>query len=142
MLHLIHPGLVHFSVSLLILGGSVEAWALLAQRDGAGRFGGLLVTLGTISLLPAIVSGYLAANTVQTSTEAGRVLEAHETNGLLLIGLFVVAQFWKGWFRGDVPPGQRPFYAGLLIIGVLLAAYSAYLGGELVYGHGVGLLTD
>ena len=139
MLHLIHPALVHFSVSLLILGGAVEAWALLTRRDAPARFGGILVVCGTVSLLPTIVAGYLAANTIELPSAAGPVLEAHERNGLFLIGLFVGAQFWKGWFRGELPRGQRPFYALLLIAGVALAAYSALLGGELVYYLGVGV---
>lgn len=139
MLHLIHPALVHFSVSLLILGGAVEAWALLTRREGPARFGSILVTCGTISLLPTIVTGYLAVNTVELPASAESVLDAHERNGLFLIGLFVGAQFWKGWFRGELPRAQRPFYAMLLIAGVLLAAYSALLGGELVYKLGVGV---
>jgi uncharacterized membrane protein len=140
MLHLFHPAMVHFSVAFLIVGGAGEACGLFADRERLVRFGGTLVVIGTLSLIPTIVTGYLAANTVVLSDDARPVLDAHERNGVLLLGLFVATLFWKGWTRGRIPRSQRPWYAILLLLGVLLAAYSALLGGELVYSKGIGVL--
>ena len=129
MLHLIHPALVHFSVALLVLGGVWEAVALLRARDDAARFGGRLVLLGTLSLLPTLVTGYLAANSVDLTPESAPLLAAHENNGLFLLGVFVACLFWKGWYRGEIPAGQRRLYALLVLVGVALAVYGALLGG-------------
>ena len=139
MLHLIHPALVHFSVAFLVAGGLTEAWGLLRDHPPSERFGATLVLIGTLSLLPTIVSGYLAANSVSVGAQAKATLDAHESNGLLVLGLFVGAHFWKGWSGGTLGPAQRKLYAVLLLAGVLLAAYSALLGGELVYLAGVGV---
>jgi len=139
LLHLIHPALVHFSVAFLVVGGLSEAWGLLRDHPRSERFGATLLLIGTLSLLPTIVSGYLAANSVSVGAPAKAVLDGHESNGLLVLGLFVGAHFWKGWSGGKLGPLQRKLYAVLLLIGVLLAAYSALLGGELVYGAGVGV---
>jgi len=140
MLHLFHPAMVHFSIAFLVVGGAGEAWGLLADRERLMRFCGTLVVIGTLTLIPTIVTGYLAANTVALSDDARPVLDAHERNGVLLLGLFVATLFWKGWTRGRIPRSQRPWYAIVLLLGVLLAAYSALLGGELVYGNGIGVL--
>jgi len=140
MLHLFHPAMVHFAVAFLIVGGVGEAWGMLAGRERLARFAGVLVVIGTTSLIPTIVTGYLAANTVELGDAARPVLDAHERNGIFLLGVFVAALFWKGWNRGEIPRTQRPWYAILLLVGVLLAVYSALLGGDLVYNKGVGVL--
>ena len=139
MLHLFHPALVHFAVAFLVAGGLIEAVALLAERREAARLGGWLVVLGTIALVPVIASGYVASNTTELTAGARPILTDHERNGWILLAVFVTAQLWKGWNGGRVPPAHRYYYAALLLAGVLLAAFNAYLGGRLVYGHGVGV---
>lgn len=140
MMHLFHPALVHFSIALLVLGGLMEAAGLFARSDGSTRFGGTLVVLGTLSLVPTLITGFLAANSVTPEgSSATAMLARHERNGLILLGWFVGLQFWKAWNRGRLPDGQRQLYALFLLVGVLLVAYSAWLGGALVYGYGLGV---
>ena len=57
MLHLVHPALVHFSVAFLVFGAIAEAGGLLARREALARWGGQLVLVGCVSLVPTIVSG-------------------------------------------------------------------------------------
>ena len=139
MWHLLHPAFVHFSIALLILGGSWEAWGQISRRDSAIRSGGVLTIVGTLSLLPTIVSGYLAANTVAVPEQARRVFDMHETNGWVVLGLFVALLFWKGWHRGRVSSSQSRLYGLALLLGVALVVFGATLGGELVYVYGVGV---
>ncbi len=134
MLHLFHPAFLHFSVAFIVAGGATEAWGLLADRESLRRFGATLLLLGLASLVPTIASGYLAANTSGLPEVGGSLLGAHERNGWILLGLLAGSQFWKGWCRGELPARQRPFYAVVLIAVVLLTAYSAWLGGRMVYG--------
>lgn len=138
MLHLIHPALVHFAVAFLIGGGLFEASGILLERQRWARFGGVLVVAGTVTLLPVLASGYLAANSLTIEQGVRPLLDAHERNGWFVLAVFAAALFWKGWCRGDVPRGQRWPYALLLLAGVVLTVYSAVLGGEMVYFHGVG----
>lgn len=139
MLYLLHPALVHFSVALLILGSLVEAVGLLSEREPLSRFGGVLVILGALSLVPTVITGYLAANTAPSADAARAWLDDHERSGWIVVGWFVATQFWKAWHRGRLPRGQRTFYAVLLVAGALLTAYAAVLGGRLVYLHAVGV---
>ncbi|MCP3978352.1 MAG: DUF2231 domain-containing protein [bacterium] len=139
MWHLFHPALVHFSVAFLVAGGLVEAWGLLADRERAARFGAALVVAGTVSLVPTLATGYLAAANVDAPSAVEPLLDAHERNGLILVAAFLGLQFWKGWNQGRIPAGQRRVYALMLLAGVALAVYGALLGGELVYLHGVGV---
>jgi uncharacterized membrane protein len=139
MLHLLHPVFVHASVAFLVVGGAIEAIALLGGRASAARFGNALVLIGIASLLPTIATGYLAANTVAVPEGARDLLWAHERNGWLVLGLFVAGLFWKAWNRGVLPAGQQKVYAVLMLLAIAFVLYSAWLGAEMVYGQGIGV---
>jgi len=138
-LHLIHAALVHVPVAFLVIGGLVEAAALLGRRPGAARFGGALVLVGAIALVPTIVAGLVAENVAVVSAEAHDTLEAHERNAWFLLGAVVALVAWKAWHRGQVPERLRVLYALGLLVTVALVLWGAWLGGELVYGYGVGV---
>jgi uncharacterized membrane protein len=140
MLHLFHPALVHFSAAFLIAGACCEIAGLAVRREPLARWGAHALVAGAASLLPTIVSGYLAANSLDLPARAATLLAAHERNGLILLGLVVAGLFWKAWYRGRVPDSQRLAYFALLAAVVLLTAWSAWLGGRMVYGEGVGVL--
>jgi uncharacterized membrane protein len=139
MLHLLHPAFVHFSVALLFLGGLWEAWGQATGGKTSIRRGGIMTIAGTVSLLPTLASGYLAANSIPVPDSASTVFGLHELNGWVVAGLFVGLLFWKGWYRGVVPAKQRRYYTAALLLGVLLVGYGAFLGGDMVYMHGVGV---
>jgi len=139
VLHLIHPVFVHATVVFLILGGLVEGYGISRRRAAAQRFGGTLVVIGTVSLLPTIAAGFLAENSL-TLTEAGQAaVDDHERLGLLVLGVFVPLLLLKAWGRGTPPERWRGLYVAGLVVGVALAAAAAYVGGFMVYELGVGV---
>jgi uncharacterized membrane protein len=139
MLHLVHPVLVHATVSFLIVGGLVEALGIARRHESAERFGGTLVTLGTALLVPTIVAGYLAQNSLTLSAAQASAVDGHERYGLMVLGAFVPLIILKAWGRGKPPANLRSVYVGLLLLGVALAAAAAYAGGVMVYELGVGV---
>jgi uncharacterized membrane protein len=140
--HLFHPALVHLSVAFLVAGGLCEAGGILGRRAALERFGATLVVVGTLSLLPTIVTGFLAKNSIDLPADAADDLELHERLGLTAAGVFVAVQFWRAWGRGRVSPGQRTAYALVVLAGVVLVVAVAVVGGEMVYVHGVGVARD
>ncbi len=140
MFHLIHPAFVHFSIAFLVFGALSEAVGLLGRRERVARFGNALVLLGTASLPIAIITGYVAANSLdQPLGRAGVLLWTHERNGWIVMGLFFGTQFWKAWNRGELPGAQRPLYAVAVLAAAAFTVFSAYLGAEMVYGYGIGV---
>jgi len=138
-LHLIHPVLVHATVAFLIVGGLVEAYGVVRRVVGAERFGGILVVAGTIALVPTIVAGFLAENSLSLSPAGGEAVDDHERLGLLVLGVFVPLLLMKAWGRGRPPERFRGLYAAGLLVGVGLAVAAAYVGGLMVYELGVGV---
>jgi uncharacterized membrane protein len=139
MLHLIHPALLHFSVAFLTVGGACEIAGILTHREALETFGVRSLLIGLASLVPTMISGYLAANTVDVTVEGRWLLDAHERNGWIVLGLLVGTQFWKAWCGGSLGTGQRKLYALLVAAAVGLLLYGAWLGGQMVYVHGVGV---
>jgi uncharacterized membrane protein len=139
MSHLFHPAFVHFPIALLIVGGVWVAWGQFSGRQAALRGGGTLTIVGTLALVPTVVTGYLAANSVPLADAASRTFKLHELNGWSVLALFTGLLFWKAWNRGVVPETHRRVYGALLLFGVALVAYGALLGGELVFAHGTGV---
>ena len=139
MLHLIHPVLVHFTLAFVVTGGVCEAVGIFRRNPRLESFGMALVLMGTLALVPTVVAGLLAENTVSLPPGLGGDLDWHARVSFVVLGVFLVALVWKAWHRGVLPPSQRSPYALLLLLGVLLILISAYLGGDLVYGHGVGV---
>lgn len=139
MLHLVHPAFVHFGIAFVATGALLECYGLLADREPARRSGGQLWGVGTLVIVAVIASGRVAANSVDLPSAAVETLAAHERQGWVVLGALVILHFWKGWHRGQLPPGQRPWFALALVAAVALLLYSAILGGRLVYGFGVGV---
>jgi uncharacterized membrane protein len=139
VLHLIHPVVVHVTVAFLIVGGLIEAYGIAKRRHGAERFGGLLVVLGTASLVPAIAAGFLAENSLTLTPTGAEAVGDHERLGLMVFGVFVPLLLMKAWGRGRPPEGWRGFYAAGLLVGVGITAAAAYHGGFMVYELGVGV---
>jgi uncharacterized membrane protein len=139
MLHLIHPVLVHLTVAFLVVGGLTEAYGIVRGKERAERFGGALVLFGTASLIPTIVAGFLAENSLTLTVAGGDAVDLHERLGLVVLGVSVPLLLAKAWGRGRPPERWRGLYAASLIAGVLVAAGTAYLGGLMVYELGVGV---
>lgn len=139
MLHLIHPVFVHVTVAFLVVGGLVEAYGIARRREGLERFGGGLVVLGTVSLVPTLIAGFLAENSLSFTPEGSRAVAGHTRFGLMVFGVFVPLLLMKAWGRGRPPERWRGLYAAGLILGVGLTVGAAYLGGLMVYELGVGV---
>jgi uncharacterized membrane protein len=139
VLHLFHPALVHFSVALLVAGSVSEVWGILGRREGAERFGATLVLIGTVSLLPTIVTGLLAKNSIVVPAGGVDDLELHERLGFVLAAVFLLSQFLKAWRGGRLSTTERKVYVIILLVGVAMVIASAVIGAELVYEHGLGV---
>ena len=87
MFHLFHPALVHFSVAFIVAGGLAEVWGMTGGREAVQRWGATLLLVGLASLVPTIASGYLAHNTLDVSGAPKPLLDSHERNGWILLGL-------------------------------------------------------
>lgn len=133
--HPIHPMLVSLPIGLwvfsfvadLIVVAGNAAWVGVAYYTMAG---------GLIGALLAAVFGFIDLLTITTG-RARSIGVAH-----LLLNLTVVVLFAINWWlrSASVPPPTGLVW--LSALSVMLLAISGWLGGEMVFRHGVGVNTD
>ncbi len=90
--------------------------------------------LGTASAWAALGAGLLAEKTAPHVPPAWEALADHRTFAWWTVGVFTFLSLWR-WF-GKWPRLQ--VLAWVLATGLLL--YTAYLGGEVVFSYGMGVV--
>jgi uncharacterized membrane protein len=131
--HELHPAIVHAPLVLLPLAAGTDLTALLLQRRGLERSGRRLWlgVAGTAAL--AGMAGMAASQQVRPDRKASDMMFVHGVGNAALLAAATGIALW----RLRRPPGVVSTAMGLL--GVLASGYTAYLGGEMVYAHGVGV---
>ena len=134
-LHEVHAALVHYPIALLPLSVGADLIARFADSDGAAELGRRTIGLAAGSAAASAVAGLIAQEGVKTHGEISHAeLVTHRT---LNLGAVAVTGLMALSRRGRRRAGWGYLAAGLATIGGVV--YSAYLGGNMVYKHGVGV---
>lgn len=129
--HPIHPMLVAIPIGLWIFslvcdlvwrfGGGDPSWETVARYT---------LVAGLVGALAAAVPGFI--DMLSLSWGLKRIALAHMALNLTVVGLYVV----NAWLRRNGVPDAA---IGLSVISVAMLAASGWLGGKLVYVHGVAV---
>lgn len=134
--HELHPTLVHAPLVLLPAAALVEVLAAVRPRERRlQRAGRRLWWAASISGLAAGLAGMAASQEVQLDTDDAR--DAMFVHGIGNLTLVVSALGIAVWRARRV---ATPTSAVAGVVATCAAAYTAYLGGELVYAHGAGIV--
>lgn len=139
-----HPIVVHFPIALTIIAFllSIAAYArrshpVSAQLAAAGHFSLWLAAIGAAT---AVLFGWLAYNSVNHDDAGHAAMLLHRSWAVpTAIGLILLAS-WDAWkYRvNELISVTMLFVLFLLSQSV---AVTGWLGGELVYRHGIGVLS-
>ena len=133
-LHEVHPSLVHFPIALLPLSIGADVLGRVTGSEELLDLGRRTMPLAAASGLVAGIAGLMA----QTEVEAdGKSLEMLKTHRTLNLGIVAIAGAMSAYRLKRERPSFG--YLALGIAGFAAMAYSAYLGGEIVYRDGVGV---
>lgn len=160
----IHPAVVHFPITLLIIASAFGlAYLHWQPRPELKLLTWWSMFLGWLSLPVAILSGIVSQGGLPPDAPYRGLLNLHITTGLALVVVYgdLLYRRWlhnsgKGKKRrlGERPrarandepiiefmdePGRKWLITIQLLIGILLVIASGYLGGELVYTWGVNV---
>jgi len=133
--HPVHPMLVVFPLGLLATSFIFD---IIAGSGGGGSFSRAafyMIAAGILGGLAAAVFGLVDWLAIPAATRAKRVGAVHGIANVIVVGLFIVS--WG--FRYGEPDAQLVPPVVLSAIGVLVALFSGWLGGELVNRLGVGV---
>ncbi|WP_290650546.1 DUF2231 domain-containing protein [Aquisalimonas sp.] len=137
-----HPIFVHFTVALFSV--SVLLY-LVSHFSPPGTFGRTIrlaarvnLVLGVLFTVGTLLSGWYAYNTVPHDDASHLVMTTHRNWALIAAAAFGLLALWAAryWLRNQRE--GRGFVLAAVIAAVPLVMAGHY-GGELVYGHGVGV---
>lgn len=130
----IHPALVHFPIALLPVSLGADALGWLTGSDTLLQMGRRTMPLAAASAALAGAFGLVAQEAVEVGSQTHDYLVTHRNLNLGLIGLTAA-------MAADRARRDHPNLAYLLVgaAGIAAMTYSAYLGGHMVYEHGVGV---
>lgn len=130
----LHPSLVHFPIALLPVALGADALGRLTGNETLLEVGKKGIALAAASGVVAGAAGFIAQQTVNLDDHTTDMLITHRDLNVGVVGLTALMAGWRAKRRR---PTLGYLAAGLAGIGVV--TYSAYLGGKMVYGHGVGV---
>ncbi len=134
--HELHPSVVHAPLALLPTAAVMDLLACSSlRRRRLDRTGVVLWWATAASALVAGLSGMAASQEIEPRTERAR--DMMFLHGIGNAGL-AVAALGLAAYRTRHRASLTSAVAGLVAAGA--ATYTAYLGGELVYAHGAGVV--
>ena len=129
-----HPALVHLPITLLPLAVGADLLGHVSGNERLLGFGRNAIELAALGALGAAVTGLVAGEEVNVEGESRDMLMTHRNLNFVAT---VVATSMAVWRAGRRRPNA--VYLGAGLAGVAVIAYTAYLGGKLVYDVGVGV---
>jgi uncharacterized membrane protein len=138
-MHTLHPFFVHFPLALLTLALLFELLAYFTKKPALSQPGWWFQLTGTLGVIAAVLSGVVAESWAGKSLLAvAELFERHEQFGFVSAILFAVLLFFRFSSHQAIPPRWPRAYLLSLTIAVCVLLTTGWLGGELVFSHGIG----
>jgi uncharacterized membrane protein len=136
--HPIHPMLIVFPLGLLAMSLIFDLIGLGTHNGEWSHVAFYMIGAGVIGGLVAAVFGLIDYTGIPTGTRAKHIGQLHGIGNVVVVVLFAVSWYLR---VGD-PAGPSGFAILLSIIGVIIALFTGWLGGELVDRLGIGVAPD
>ncbi len=141
----LHPLFVHFPIALISVSAFFHLAARLLRKQPryaahCAVLAHATLWLGTLAALPAVFLGWLAFNSVEHDDAGHAAMLLHRAWALATLLALLVLAGWDAW-RHKVDDTPAWPFAGAVFAAWILVATTAWHGGELVYRHGLGVMS-
>jgi uncharacterized membrane protein len=136
----LHAALNDLPAALLLVAVLFD---LAGLRRPALRVAGYWTMLaGAVGGVLAVVSGLQAEEHIAHGEAVHRVMETHETLGLITLGIFAVVAIWRIVREHRMATGERGAVLVASLAGTGFLLTTAVYGGKLVFDHAAGISTE
>ena len=139
MSHPLHPALVHFPVAGWSLATAADV-ASLWMGEPAWRFAAIAMSVGCVVALAAMAAGLWEFAKLRDGHPALPVANRHMLFALAAFCAYATSLFLRYQQHALHAPGMPALAAS--VVGFLLLGVTGWLGGQLVYAHGVGVSRE
>ncbi len=137
MAHPVHPALVHFPVACWSLATIGDLASLVFHDQRVWFVSGVLLVLGLLAALAAMTAGLFELRKINEESAAMRVAVWHMSLVVIAWGLYGLSLFTR--LNGTALVAPDGVAIGLSVLGFLTLCAAGWLGGALVYEHGIGV---
>ena len=140
----LHLALNHFPVVLTLLGTTACVIGAVRHSREAWAYGMITLALGAACSVPSWITGYQAHYIVEEQLRVAEgVVEPHELSAeatmwiMIPMGALAAFAWWRAREeprRGPSPSWARPSVLVAAVMGTIMLAITAFLGGQI--GHG------
>ena len=139
MKHPIHPILVHFPIATWFIS-TLGDIASLFTNEQIGWVAGVLLVIGTITALFAMITGLVELGKIDQQSPAMKIANQHMILMMISWSFYATSLFLR---LDEASLGQPGVIAIIMsVIGFVFLCIAGWLGGKLVYEHGVGLRSE
>jgi len=140
--HPLHPVVVHFPIALLSTSVLFELLGLYFRRDDFRRIGFWLLMVGMTAGIIAAGFGVWGEDAAKKLGVPESAIETHESFAVSTLITFGLLLIYRWRIRERWTPIHNKIYLAGALAGVLLLGTTGYLGGDLVYRYGAGVLKE
>jgi uncharacterized membrane protein len=133
--HAVHQALVPLPIGALIVGTGLDVFQQIRPNETAAIAASWLIAIGIIAGLLAAVFGLIDWTGIPSNTRAKRVGTMHGLGNVVMLLLYAVSLALR-WDTRAFPPMSATVLA---VVALGCAVVTAWLGGELVARHGIGV---
>lgn len=139
-----HPFFVHFAIALLLVATLFHIVASFNSKStNYYQFENVAnwnLWIGALLAIITVAAGWFAANSVEHDTPSHLAMMDHRNWALGTTALFVLLAFWSFRRARKALPITWLLTLPLIVASGLLGT-TAWKGGELVYRHGLGVMS-
>jgi uncharacterized membrane protein len=135
----IHPLLVHFPIAFLSAFFAIDLAGTLTKKTGWRKVAGWFLYFGTVAAALTVITGFIAAGSVEHGGNVHDIMETHERFGLAILTLATVLSIWRWRSGGMIQGGANTLFLMLSAILFVVMSLGADLGGLMVYKYGVAV---
>jgi uncharacterized membrane protein len=138
----LHAALNDLPTALLLAAVLFDLAAAVTKRPALRTAGYWALVAGAVGGVLAVVSGLQAEDHIAHGEAVHRVMETHETLGLVTLGIFAVLALWRIVRESRMVGAERSAALALSVAGLGAMFATAIYGGRLVFEHAAGVPTE
>jgi uncharacterized membrane protein len=134
-----HAALNDLPAALLLVTVLFDLGAAFTRRESLRAAALWTLWAGVIGGWAAVLAGLKAADALEHGEAIHELMEQHERQALVTMGIFTAVLLWKLWRRAGRRPVEEWVLRALSIVGVVGLFYVGSIGGRLVFEHAAGI---